>query len=55
MIKLNLNISSQADICLLTSKFECNSMSALEVMQAGGIFSCDKTVVLFQMQINLKL
>ena len=34
---------SQADICLLTSKFECNSMSALEVMKVGGILVATKS------------
>ena len=33
---------AKADICLLTSKFECNSMSALEVMKVGGILVATK-------------
>ena len=36
------NYLAGADACLMTSKFECNSIAALEIMQAGGILIATK-------------
>ena len=36
------NYLAEANACLMTSKFECNSIAALEIMEAGGILIATK-------------